>query len=364
VAILSVVLATALIVMAGFAVDFGMAYNSKQRLQIAADAGALAAAQVYSGDPRPCTALAADGTLAAEAQAAADSIAAPNRPGMASTPITITCPDGELTVTYSTSGSTPTIFGPLAGSEDQITTSRTAAATLSMVGSMRPWGICSNVANTSGQVVFVPTKGAATTSEDADDLCGPDGPPGGWWVAQCTGQSNADGATETTVETGCPTSDYHPVAGQPTSGPTDLLQFLRSACPSGAENSTCLASDNGNNFHNASEEWQPLVGKTFTMPVFCVEPTCSDLAVAGNGANASYAIHRMAKVELCGFEFQPRPASANWPTTGPCATSNPKNYESSDVTEGGGFFLVVKGLYGGPLPPWELDEPVPVRLTQ
>jgi Flp pilus assembly protein TadG len=366
VAILAAVLASTLLVLAAFTVDFGMAYVSKQQLQEAADAGALAAVQVYKGQTRPCSALAADPVLLGKAQAAADNWAEQNRPGKRGGTIQVTCSGSALTVTYDTEGDTEVGLGQLAGVGDQITTSRVAAATIGkgVAGGLRPWGICSGVATTSGNVVFVPMFKGSTTTEDSTDLCGAERPPGGWWVMQCTGQSNANGATEQIVTDGCPTSGYHAVAGQPTTGPTPLLNFLKAACPSKTWNDTCLASDPGNNFFNASDEWQALVGKTFTMPVMCAIPTCSDLAVSGGGNNASYAIQRMATVELCGFKMEPRGPSSGWPSTGPCATNNPKHYASTDVTKGAGFFLVIKDLFGGPGGDWSLPDFTAMRLTR
>ncbi len=164
---------------------------------------------------------------------------------------------------------------------------------------------------------------------------------------------------------GCPTSGYQSVPGQlPGMSPLELYTHLTTACPSKAENNTCLASDNGNNFHNATEEWQTLVGKTFTMPVLCVRTKCSELAVKGSGANASYAIQSIATVELCGFKLNPRPASTGWPTTGPCATSNPRNYTPTSVMSGGGLFVVVKGLSASDSPAWTLTEYKDVQLTK
>lgn len=366
VALLAAFLATGLLVISAFTVDFGMAYVSKQRLQEGADAGALAAAQVYKGQTAPCATLAADSTLKTEAQAAADSWAEQNRPGKRGGTVAVTCSASGLTVTYDTEGDTEVGLGQLADVGDQITTSRVAAATIGKPkpGGLRPWGICSAVATTSGNVTFVPMFEGSTTTEDAVDLCGSETPPGGWWVMQCTGQSNANGVTEEVVTDGCPTAGYHAVANQPATGPTPLLNFLKGACPSKTWNDTCLGSDPGNNFFNSSDEWQALVGKTFTMPVMCAIPTCSDLAVSGGGNNASYAIHRMATVELCGFRMLPRAPSTDWPTTGPCATNNPKNYSSVDVTDGAGFFIVIKDLFGGPGGDWSLPEYTAMRLTK
>ena len=245
---------------------------------------------------------------------------------------------------------------------------RPAAATIgtavATVGGLRPWAICSGVATTSGEVVFVPMEGGSTTAQDSSTICGSGAPPGGWWVMQCTGQSNANGVTAAIVASGCPTSSYQPVANQPATGPAQLYAFLKAACPNGTENNTCLGSDPGNNFHNSSDAWQTLVGKTFRMPVVCGTPACSQLEYDAQGTNATYAIHRMATVELCGFKFNPRAPSLYWPTSGPCATANPRHYTSAAVTSGGGLFVVIKSLTGGPSPDWTLEEYTAMRLTK
>ena len=368
IALLAAFLATGLCIVAAFTVDFGIAYVSKQQLQEGADAGALAAAQVYKGQTGvPCATLAADSSLEAQAQDAADSWAEQNRPDKRGGTIEVTCTGtSTLTVTYTTEGDTGVGLGQLAGVGDKITTSTVAAATIgkAKAGNLRPWGLCSGIATTSGNVIFVPMFKGSTTTEDATDLCGTDAPPGGWWVMQCTGQSNANGTTEQIVRDGCPTNGYHPVASQPTTGPGPLYSFLTAACPSKAANDTCLGSDPGNNFPNSLPDWQTLVGTTFTMPVMCAPPTCSHLAVSGTGNNASYAIQRMATVELCGAEMQPKGFTTGWPTTGPCATRNPKNYAANDVTNGAGLFLVIKDLVGGPTPDWSLAEYTDLRLTK
>jgi Flp pilus assembly protein TadG len=366
IALLAAFLATGLCVIAAFTVDFGMAYISKQQLQEAADAGALSAAQVYKGNTGlPCATLAADSVLKARAQAAADSWAEQNRAGKRGGTVSVTCSASGLTVTYGTAGDTEVGLGQLAGVGERLTTSRIAAATIGKAkpGQLRPWGICSAVTSTSGQVIFVPMKDGSTSNHAPGTTCGPEGPPGGWWVMQCTGQGNGTGDTQNAVADGCSTDGYHAVPGQVTSDPAALLAFLKAACPSKTTNDTCLASDTGHNFQLTASQWQTLVGKTFTMPVMCAIPTCTHLAVSGTGNNASYAIQQMATVELCGFKIESS-ASTGWPTTGPCATSNPSGYRASDVITGTGFFLVIKDLLGGPGGDWSLPEYSAMRLTQ
>lgn len=365
IALLAAFLATGLCIVAAFTVDFGIAYASKQQLQEAADAGALAAAQVYKGHTGTCATLSADAALRTQAQLAADAWAEQNRVGKVGGSVAVTCSSAGLTVTYGTSGSTDVGLGQLAGIGDHITTSRVAAATIGKgkPGQLRPWAICSAVTSTSGQVIFVPMKDGSTSAHAPGTTCGADAPPGGWWVMQCTGQGNGTGDTQGSVADGCSTDGYHAVPGQTTTDPAALLAFLKAACPSKTTDDTCLASDIGHNFQLTVPQWQTLVGKTFTMPVLCSIPTCSHLAVSGSGNNASYAIHRMATVELCGFEIEGS-ASTGWPTTGPCATSNPSGYRSTDVLTGTGFFLVIKDLIGGPTGDWSLEEYTAMRLTK
>ncbi len=90
IAIISALLAVVIFGMAAFVVDFGIAYNSKRQLQTAADAGALAAAQVYKSQTGvPCATLLGNLTLKAQAQAAADKWAELNRPAKEGTAITL-----------------------------------------------------------------------------------------------------------------------------------------------------------------------------------------------------------------------------------------------------------------------------------
>ncbi len=372
VAILVAAMATAMFVLAALVVDLGMARDTQGQSQASADAAALAAANtLYLDMSKSVTQRIADAVTTAKSYAASNN-------GIAAADWTSCTDPGHLTHTPSTqcisfnSSSTPTTvrvriptknvkvaFAPAAGvssinvaaaSEAQVT-----PGTSSAEGGLRPWGICSNVVTTSGNVVFVPMKGGTVASNNTGGGCGNDAPPGGWWVAQCTGQSNSNGATEASVLNGCSTSGYAPVPSQTTAGATALYNQLTAHCPRNTTHTNnCLDSDPGNNFHNSSDAWQTLVGHTITMPVFCFPTLCSSVAYTAQGQNATYAIQRIATVEICGFEFQPRAASTGWPTTGPCATSNPNGFRSSDVTSGGGIFLVIKGLTGGPTADWTL----------
>ena len=368
IALMAAMLCVVLFAVAAIAVDLGMAYVSKRQLQTAADAGVLAATQVYKGQSDSCATLLTNSTLRQQAQEAADKWAEANRPGKVGTPIELSCPaGGGISVRYSVSGSTGTSFTGIFNGPSSISTARTAGANIGSVmnvGGLRPWGVCSQVVTTSGNVVFVPMLNGSTTATSGTQVCGNQGPPGGWWIAQCIGQGNGNGQTELIVTNGC-SQTYNAVPGQTAAmTPSQLYNHLTTACPARSSNATCLSSDPGNNFHNSSDEWQALVGQTIQMPVFCVRTKCSNMAVAGTGNNASYAIQQIAIVEVCGLKLNPRAPSTGWPTTGPCATRNPNNYTSSSVTSGGGFFLVIKGLVGGTTPSWQLPEYKDSKLTE
>jgi hypothetical protein len=365
--------ALALFALAAIVVDLGLARDTRRQAQNAADASALAAANALYLDSSMSTAgRIAAAVAAAKAYARANygveepawaSCADPDHlPHTAGTPC-ISFDDAaqpkEVRVRVPVKA-TPALFGAIAGiSEIEVGASAQAMVEPGVrrpERGLRPWGICSKVVTTTGQVVFVPMKGGSTSAKAPNDGCGSEGPPGGWWVAQCNGQGNGTGDTEEAVLLGCPTSGYAPVPGQPASGGQAIYEHLTDVCTKKAENLTCLASDTGNNFHNASEEWQTLVGHTIQMPVFCFPPECSEGAYSAQGANASYAIYKLATVEICGFEFPPRAPSTGWPTSGPCATANPNGFHSSDVVAGGGLFMVVKGLTGGPSQDWAMEE--------
>jgi hypothetical protein len=172
-------------------------------------------------------------------------------------------------------------------------------------------------------------------------------------VAQCsTGQGNGTPDTQKAVSKGCdPDTSYTVVPQQAThkSTPQALYDWMVAACPNKAVGPYCMSSDTGNNAtKQTQDQWQALVGQSFTMPVFCGKPDCVDLAVSGQGNGGSYPIEMIASVTLCGFYMKQAADKSSWPTTGPCATANPKNYKSSDITKGAGFFLVINGLSGGP----------------
>ncbi len=377
VAVVVAVFALVMFTLAALVVDLGLARDTRRQAQNGADAAALAGANVLydSGLADKDAAVAAVKEYAASnfgvqdadwsscvdakrvnfpgfvASDQADCISF--KPDLNPTEVRVVMPARTV----------DTPLGGLAGSSSVDVSAYAHAgvevADIQPLDGLRPWGICSNVANTSGNVTFVPMKGGSTASgQGSTDPCGTTGPPGGWWVAQCTGQGNGNGETDASVLNGCPTDTYQAVPNQPSTTPTALYNHMTAYCPKKSEGPSCLASDPGNNFHNSSEEWQTLVGEHITMPVFCWPPQCSEPAYKAQGQNASYGIWRIATVEVCGFKFNPRAASTDWPTEGACTTNNPSNYSSSSVTSGGGLFLVIEKLTGGPGgTDWEAPRP-------
>ncbi len=369
IALMAAMLCVVLFAVAAIAVDLGMAYVSKRQLQTAADAGVLAATQVYKGQSDSCATLLTNSTLRQQAQQAADKWAEANRPGKVGNPIELSCPaGGGISVRYSVSGSTGTSFTGIFNGPRLDQHGRAAGANIGSVmnvGGLRPWGICSQVVTTSGNVIFVPMLDGSTTASSGTQVCGNQGPPGGWWIATCTGQSNANGATALTVLNGC-AQTYTAVPNQTGAmEPDPALQPPGGLLPVGVgEQHLSDVRTPATTSTTRPTAWQTLVGQTIQMPVFCVRTKCSNMAVAGNGNNAAYAIQQIATVEVCGFKLNPRGPSSGWPTTGPCATRNPNNYTSSSVTNGAGFFLVIKGLSGGTTPSWQLPEYKDSKLTE
>lgn len=373
VAVMTALLVTTLFVVCAFVTDFGMAYSHKRDLQNGADAAALAAVQVFEKQlAQDCSAdnMAPVEALRATAESQADAYLAQNVGGDAHGDIPagtagLHCKGTGVEVVYAAHGDTPTTLGKLATSADHITTSVQAAAAYdrNAPGKLRPWGICSTLTNSTGLVTFVGLKGALLT--DSTNGCGgsADEPSGGWYVMECTDSGGSTGDTSTNVDKGCDTS-ITPVPDQTLNmaSPTTLRMYLTGYCPKTAKNEMCLASDSGYNVKNFTGDWQPLVGQTIEMPVMCYPPQCDTLAFSGSGSTVSYAVHKIAVVEVCGFGLH-GVYSTSWPIDD-CTLKNPNGYKPTDIATGGaGFFVIFKGVYGadsGPMP----DFNTHLRLTQ
>jgi hypothetical protein len=142
-------LVVVLVGISAFTVDFGMAYATKRQLSSASDAAALAADMVYKSDYKglctvpgndPSSPNAANPTVRASAEAAADDLFTQNFPSGSAADGSITkleCSGTGVQVTYTASGQSSSPFGPLLGGSGTITTAGTAAAAYSVGG-----GIC------------------------------------------------------------------------------------------------------------------------------------------------------------------------------------------------------------------------------
>lgn len=379
-AVLVTVMSMVIFGLAAIVVDLGLARDTRRSAQNAADASALAAAnELYK--------LNINVPNIAQAVTAAKSYAQKNHNVPLSAWATCTDPaklphqpGGTPCISFD-SATTPNVvrvriptrtvktgLGNALG-VSEVPVNATSEATVERgspeAGPMRPWGICSKRLLDPGRVTFLPMKDGSSSGKDPTADCGNEGPPGGWWIAQCIGQSNGIGATRAAVQNGCNPDSYTPVPGQPNPGtPTTLRQYLQGYCPGGASTYHCLSNDTGNSFSLTSPDWQLLVGSTIRMPVLCFPPQCDTGAYASTGSGASYAIYRIAKVEICGFHLPPSAPSTAWPTVGPCATKNPKNYTSADVTSGAGFFGVIKSVIGPGGETIHHPEPVGVHLSK
>lgn len=344
VALLTALLVVILLVLSAFVVDFGMAYNSKRKLQTAADAAALAAAATYSDHAGSCSVLAANAAYRATAESTADAIAAENRPEFDDGSIVdVACnDDGELEVTYEISGSTDLVFGSLAIAGDEITTDREAAATLDAPGTvtgLRPYALC-GAALPSGPLpsavikVDQPGAGHMPTS-----LC-PDSRRGGnWWTIDCPEAANngMPGLIAATYN-GCE-EEVGIVPNQGSLTGAALSGHLVGYC--NTRKPECLSANPGNLRNNDIEAaWQSLTDRNaeIVLPVFCAPANCTPAAITKPGGNNTiYPVWRMVGVTVCGFHWGNR-TGHNF--SGACA-NNPQGYSSSQGNNQDNYMLLV-----------------------
>jgi Flp pilus assembly protein TadG len=314
VAVLAAAMSVMLCLFAGFAVDFGMAYNSKRQLQTSADAAALAAASVYARYPGTCATLAANSSYRAAAQSAADAVSADNRPGRTTSSISVACANGgkTLQVTYADSGSTPTAFGRLAGIGNQINASGQASATVGVspeaADAVRPMAVCS-AALPSWATADSTTKFARVDSP-ADGhkkiaACPDAGAAGNWWTTDCPEErTGATGVLTDEIQNGCQSGVR--IAGDGSS-PAALTISLETACPSAPiDSQTCLSGDPGQmDSGHIEASWQTLINAQtkIVLPVFCVAPQCTESTLDGSGTNAVFPVYKLAAVVVCGYHF-------------------------------------------------------------
>ncbi len=340
-------LALSLIVMSGFTVDYGQAFMAKRNLQKAADAGALAAAQVLSRVPGTCADIATGSGAAAAraaAQLAADDYRGRNRESYlpASTQlewnIECTTDNKSVVVRYGLRGTSPSLFGPLAGAGNTITTNRRAEAVLEVAPhagtAMRPLAICSTQL-TAGPFVRLdyPT--------NAPPACG--NAAGAWWTVDCPGNaSNSTAVMVQQVRDGCPRGATV-VSGQTSPDPTSTLT---AACNSTAPDGTCLESNPGNlDSGQVAASWTYLVDQEVRaiFPVFCAPPQCSSSTIDGQGNNATFPVYKLLGAVLCGYHFSRHERYApTQPQPRECAGMPTNLWTAAEWDSNSANFLIIK----------------------
>jgi Flp pilus assembly protein TadG len=360
VALIVGLLSVLLLGISAFTVDLGMAYVTKRQLSSAADAASLAADAIYKkeysgtcavpgNDPKNPTA--ANAKVLGDAEVAADSLFIANYPKGSKTDGNITdvkCNGSGVQVTYSASGTSGSPFGVLLGGSGTITTDGDAAASYTAgadaSGGIRPWGVCSNALNQTGNVTQVSMSNTQNTG------CPGIGESGTWNRYACPG--HAKGSTPDTVSwitDGCPVPPAaSPIPNTTGLSPSDLWSYLSTYCTqgkNGTSTSTCLTRDTGNvNKNKMSDAWQGLIDdKTvFQTPVFCAKPICSADAM---GSGGEFPIYALATVRICGFQLH-GVVSGKWPAApDECSTMNPSHYSPTSTVPGGGnvMYLIFEG---------------------
>lgn len=353
---------TVLLVISAFTLDFGMAFVGKRNLQKAADAGALAAAQVLTQFPGTCNNVASNSTARTAAQFAANRMRQSNREAgftdSRQVDFDIKCdPDLKvLLVEYQLEGDTTSFFGQLAGGDDTITTTRQAEATVDVAPGarrgMRPLALCSasfdpGYMDRSGDFVRIHFPGAGRVPPESCDV----DLSGNWWLLDCpeerTGSANE---LRLQIRNGC----QGPVSVIP--GQTDattpgaLTVVLEDACPEAEQDSeTCMSGNPGNITQGGNStftEWTNLAdrGEESLFPVFCAPIDCSAVTAGGNGTNAVFPVYKLVSAIVCGFHFD---ASNRHDSTHANCNGNPYLTAGDNTTNNYFVFKLIQGRVTG-----------------
>lgn len=339
-------LTTFLLVLSGFTIDFGQAWMAKRNLQKAADAGALAAAQVLAGYPGTCDVVRLNPLAVAEARTAADKYRDKNReaylPASVVKEWTVDCNAAKtaVVVNYGLEGTTESSFGPLAGTSDTLTADRRAQAIVE-VGPhtstrMRPLAMCSTQL-TAGPFVRL------DYPKDAPPSCG--NASGAWWTVDCPGNpSNSTSVMVSQVRDGCP-KGASVVSGQTTTQTTgQLTNTLTAACIGGTTpEGGCLESNPGNlDSGQVAASWKYLVDNNVeaVFPVFCAPPQCTSTTIDGSGNNATFPIYKLVGAVICGYHFS---NNEKYHSSEDECTGLPSNMHAGDDDSGNNVnYIVIK----------------------
>lgn len=317
VAIVVALLLIVLLAISAFAVDVGLAYTERQQLQVAADAGVLAAAASYAEFAGTCGLLASSATDAATE--AAHAVALGNLAdegdldgltdieGVAGVEVVseieaLCTSDGaaRISVSWGLSQSVPTSFAAVSG-VDEITTEATATAELSVVDAVelvRPYLLCSK----DVPAVIPSSVTTITYDGDVDPDCLGSSANDAWWVATCPAP---DGGIASATANGC-TSPVSSVRGQ--SAAMNRGAHLLDACAA-APPEDCLDAED--EVVADTVGWTGLLGQEVVLPVFCGgagppvgQPACAMPAVVAPGLpDTRYPVQGLASVVVCGFNW-------------------------------------------------------------
>lgn len=330
VAILVGLLAVFLIGLSAFTVDLGAAYVSNRNLQKAADAGALAGAQALTQYKGTCNSIVSNSVAVAAAHQAAIDVAKKNYPHVswaedASWAVKCDPKLKVLLVTFGNSGTTEARLSGVFGGSDEVTTTRSAEATVDVAPtakeSVRPLALCSAAfatAPTSGDFVQIYYPGGGFSPPPQ---CPSAGAAGNWWTLDCPNQpTGSTKELEDQIREGCRDSvTVVPGQGDATT-PGELTVTLEAACDTGAsEDGSCMGGDPGGiDSGQLASAWEELVvtEAESLFPVFCVEPQCSASTVEGSGTNSTFPVYKMVAAIICGFRFSKK--EYFFSTTGGC----------------------------------------------
>lgn len=349
------ILATMLLVLSAFTIDFGQAFLSKRNLQKAADAGALAAAQELTQYKGTCANVISNSTALAKAHAAANEYRNLNResylPASTEIEFDVKCDPAlkVLLVEYGVKGDTTSLFGPLAGGSSTITTDRRSEATVDVNPrtnqGVRPLALCSAqlpAPNSGTQFVRLDYPKNSTTLPAG---CPAKTGPGNWWTLDCP--EEATGSTSQMVGqilNGC-TDGVSVVPGQEdTLTPGELTVTLEAECDGGSAGSeTCLGGDPGNiDAGQVVDSWKHLIQteEVSLFPVFCAAPQCSGSTIDGSGTNATYPVYKMVAAVICGYHFSNTERYHS--SAGECSGLPTSMYAGNDTSGNDVNYMVIK----------------------
>jgi Flp pilus assembly protein TadG len=328
VAVIVAICSVLLFGLSAFAVDFGMAYNSKRDLQKAADAAALAAATELL-DRAPANfgcddivSMYNDPTVQAAVDAVADHYAQANRTDAQRQLMQVQCSadDKRVEVTYEASGTTPTFFGGIFGHGGGYATGRRAVADLFVPSSglgLRPYALCLDDLHKLQDALAAPGSHWVRVKYPGDaSVCGTYN--GNWYTTDCPLDSN-NGTLDENTQYGCRSEVSIIEPG--TQAQVDAACSNLDVSPA-----ACLQSNPGNIASNVVlTQWDKLLTMPgITVPVF--NQTWANWAYADlpgcnqGGNNVCYPVQAIAGVKVCAYKWANKTNidSASDSPSGPC----------------------------------------------